>query len=51
MDKLTPQRDYKLTSTTIRKLEQAFSMDSTVNEACFCEGIGRGKFTFWVFLL
>lgn len=43
-----PQKPIKLTREVVNKLENAFSLDSTVGEACFYAGISRQSYYNWI---
>lgn len=43
-----PGRPSKRDETTIQKLEQAFALDATVEEACFYAKIGKSTYYNWV---
>lgn len=42
------QKKQKLTTETIAKLEQAFAIDATVDEACFYADISRETYYRWI---
>ena len=46
--KTGPKSEWKLTPETVKKLEEAFAIDSTVEEACFYADISRQTYYQWI---
>lgn len=46
--KTGPKTNWKLTPDTVRKLEEAFAIDASVEEACFYADISRETFYQWI---
>lgn len=48
MSKTGPKDNYKMTDDAVRKLEEAFAIDASIEEACYYADISRDTYYRWV---
>ena len=48
IEEIDDSKKWKFTETTIKKLEEAFSFDSSVEEACFYANISKPTYYGWI---
>lgn len=48
MKKTGPKDNYKMTDEAVRKLEEAFAIDASIEEACYYADISRDTYYRWI---